>query len=164
MWASHELLCLPTRCLFCLFCVPSAWEGHPDIRVQHSGPAACGGTCSLWPDLSGHISLTSCRCNGPRTAFPTPPATNGCITTTVSFTMTNVLDVVVLRVCVCFHVSEQKWETGVMSSVHQKTKTTKKKPHDCYKKKLRSKFLLLTFPLLLSSLPAWLQTKNSPEN
>lgn len=31
MWASPGLLCLPTRYLFCLFCLRTGWHGYPHI-------------------------------------------------------------------------------------------------------------------------------------
>ena len=137
-----------------LFVLCPLWLGvpfpHPGCTL---GQLPVAVPAPLWPDLRGHVSLTSQnrgkgKTLGPWTAFPTPPATNGCITT-VSFTMTNVLDVIVLWVCV-FPCIREELETGVMSSVHQKTnkQKTKQNTHNRYKNKLRSKFLL-HFPLLL---------------
>lgn len=146
MWASHELHCLPTRCLFCLFCVLSAWEGHPDIR------GALWASCLWWYLLpSGLTSVvmfcwllkTGERANGPQTAFPTPPATNGCITTRCLFHD----DECAWRRCVaCVCVSVYQSRSGKRSHVISSPK--KQKTHNRYKNKLRSKFLL-HFPLLL---------------
>lgn len=85
---SHEQLCLPTRCLFCVFCLPAVWES-----CSHILGMLCWKwqwwylllqAASLQPNLSDRVTLTPQKekwhvetpC-----PFPTPPATNCPITT-----------------------------------------------------------------------------------